>query len=114
MKVGVSQFSGLYAWYSWPNVILCCFGGFLIDRLLGIRLGAIIFSISIVFGQLVLALGAFSNRFWLMNLGRFMFVLHHLPGMAKAGSIFMTQSENPVFTTYRGVFYFDDPPPPQP
>lgn len=27
----------LYAWYSWPNVVLCFFGGFLIDRVFGIR-----------------------------------------------------------------------------
>ncbi|XP_054159846.1 major facilitator superfamily domain-containing protein 1-like [Oppia nitens] len=73
MNVGVSEFSALYAWYSWPNVILCFFGGFLIDRLLGIRLGAIIFSVFILIGQLVLALGAFTNRFWLMNFGRFIF-----------------------------------------
>ncbi|CAG2113021.1 unnamed protein product, partial [Medioppia subpectinata] len=73
MNISVSQFSGLYAWYSWPNVILCFFGGFLIDRLFGIRLGAIIFSVFILIGQLVFAFGAFANRFWLMNLGRFIF-----------------------------------------
>ena len=74
MNVGVSSFSALYAWYSWPNVIVCFFGGFLIDRLFGIRLGAIIFSSFILLGQLVFALGAFVDRFWLMNLGRFMSV----------------------------------------
>ena len=31
------KFMLLYAWYSWPNVVLCFFGGFLIDRVFGIR-----------------------------------------------------------------------------
>ena len=87
MKVGVSQFSGLYAWYSWPNVFLCFFGGFLIDRLFGIRLGAIIFSFFILAGQLVFAFGAFANRFWLMNLGRFMYLLHNLHAFSLLNSI---------------------------
>lgn len=37
MKVNTAQFMALYAWYSWPNVVLCFFGGFLIDRVFGIR-----------------------------------------------------------------------------
>lgn len=27
----------LYAWYSWPNVVLCFLGGFMLDRVFGIR-----------------------------------------------------------------------------
>nr|CAD7398506.1 unnamed protein product [Timema poppensis] len=27
-----SEFVYLYSWYSWPNVVLCFVGGFLIDR----------------------------------------------------------------------------------
>ncbi len=77
MRIDTAQFSALYAWYSWPNVILCFFGGFLIDRLFGIRLGAIIFSVFILAGQLVFALGALVNHFWLMNFGRFMSVLNN-------------------------------------
>ena len=42
---------GFYAWYSWPNVILCFFGGFLIDRVFGVRIGAIIFSLFVTAGQ---------------------------------------------------------------
>ncbi|XP_026517966.1 major facilitator superfamily domain-containing protein 1-like [Terrapene carolina triunguis] len=37
MKVNTATFMALYAWYSWPNVVLCFFGGFLIDRVFGIR-----------------------------------------------------------------------------
>jgi len=53
----------------------CCrfFGGFLIDRVFGIRFGAIIFACFVMAGQIVFAAGALFNRFWLMILGRFIF-----------------------------------------
>lgn len=75
MSVGTSQFTSLYALYSWPNVIMCFFGGVLIDKVLGIRLGAIIFLALLVLGQLMFAFGAFSGQFWMMQLGRFVYGL---------------------------------------
>ncbi|KAF7242574.1 Major facilitator superfamily domain-containing protein 1 [Varanus komodoensis] len=39
MKINTANFMQLYAWYSWPNVVLCFFGGFMIDRVFGIRIG---------------------------------------------------------------------------
>ncbi|KAG0426657.1 hypothetical protein HPB47_026252, partial [Ixodes persulcatus] len=75
MVVTTSEFSSLYSWYSWPNTVLCFLGGFLIDRVFGIRMGAIIFSTIIIVGQVVFALGALVNRFWLMQFGRFIFGL---------------------------------------
>ncbi|KAJ3590835.1 hypothetical protein NHX12_008783, partial [Muraenolepis orangiensis] len=73
MNLDTSQFMQLYAWYSWPNVILCFLGGFLLDRVFGIRLGTIIFSVFVCVGQLIFAAGALCNRFWLMEVGRFVF-----------------------------------------
>eukprot|EP00106_Octopus_bimaculoides_P023488 XP_014790930.1 PREDICTED: major facilitator superfamily domain-containing protein 1-like [Octopus bimaculoides] len=67
------QFMSFYMWYSWPNVILCFFGGFLIDRLFGVRLGAIIFSSFVTVGQVIFALGAIYDKLWLMDMGRFIF-----------------------------------------
>jgi len=43
--------------YSWPNVVLCFFGGYLLDRVFGIRLGSILFCLLILVGQLIFALG---------------------------------------------------------
>ncbi|MGH0137207.1 UNVERIFIED_CONTAM: hypothetical protein FKN15_056911 [Acipenser sinensis] len=37
MDLNTSMFMQLYAWYSWPNVVLCFLGGFLLDRVFGIR-----------------------------------------------------------------------------
>ncbi|XP_069939340.1 lysosomal dipeptide transporter MFSD1 isoform X1 [Cherax quadricarinatus] len=73
MNVNTLQFASLYSLYSWPNVILCFVGGFLIDRIFGIRLGAIIFSSIVTLGQFVYALGGIINQFWMMQVGRFIF-----------------------------------------
>ncbi|XP_042371146.1 major facilitator superfamily domain-containing protein 1-like, partial [Plectropomus leopardus] len=51
LSLNTAKFMQLYAWYSWPNVVLCFFGGFLIDRVFGIRLGTIIFSLFVCVGQ---------------------------------------------------------------
>ena len=37
MDVTTAQYALLYALYSWPNVVLSCLGGYLIDRVFGIR-----------------------------------------------------------------------------
>lgn len=75
MSATTSQFTSLNALYSWPNVIMCFIGGLLIDKVLGIRLGAIVFLALLVIGQLMVSLGAFSGLFWLMQLGRFVYGL---------------------------------------
>uniref|UniRef100_A0A671LIM3 Lysosomal dipeptide transporter MFSD1 n=1 Tax=Sinocyclocheilus anshuiensis TaxID=1608454 RepID=A0A671LIM3_9TELE len=73
MSLNTASFMQLYAWYSWPNVVLCFLGGFLLDRVFGIRLGTIIFASFVLIGQIIFAAGALANHFWLMNLGRFVF-----------------------------------------
>ncbi|XP_067006714.2 lysosomal dipeptide transporter MFSD1 [Anabrus simplex] len=73
MKLTTSEFVYLYSWYSWPNVILCFVGGFLIDRVFGIRLGTVIYATFVLIGQLVFALGGVLDAFWLMVFGRFIF-----------------------------------------
>ncbi|XP_039253474.2 lysosomal dipeptide transporter MFSD1-like [Styela clava] len=73
LDVSESTFMSLYAWYSWPNVVLCFFGGFLLDRVFGVRLGSLIFSMLVVIGQLIFATGALVHKIWLMDLGRFIF-----------------------------------------
>ncbi|XP_069562388.1 lysosomal dipeptide transporter MFSD1 isoform X2 [Brachyistius frenatus] len=73
LKLNTETFMQLYAWYSWPNVVLCFFGGFLLDRVFGIRLGTVVFSVFVCVGQVIFATGAIVNRFWLMELGRFVF-----------------------------------------
>lgn len=75
MGVTTTQYTSLYAMYSWPNVILGLFGGYLIDKVVGVRIGTIIFLFLICLGQSIMAFGAFINKFWIMQLGRFVFGL---------------------------------------
>ena len=67
LKINTSQFMGFYAWYSWPNVILCFFGGFLIDRVFGIRWGAIIFSLFVTAGQVYTEIVQIHSIFLMLN-----------------------------------------------
>ncbi|KAL4220565.1 Major facilitator superfamily domain-containing protein 1 [Mactra antiquata] len=73
LDISVGQFMGFYSWYSWPNVILCFFGGFLIDRVFGVRIGAVVFSLFVTVGQIVFAMGSVVDKYWLMCVGRFIF-----------------------------------------
>ena len=57
MRIDTTQYELLYSLYFWPNVFLLVIGGILIDRVLGLRLGLIIFFITACLGQLVFAMG---------------------------------------------------------
>lgn len=61
MKISVTDYSLLYSIYSWPNVILSLFGGYLIDRVLGIRWGTVVFAFFIAAGQVRDIVKTFSN-----------------------------------------------------
>lgn len=73
MNLSTTQFVMLYSIYSWPNVVLCFIGGFLMDRVFGIRMGTIIYMFILLIGQLVFAMGGILDAFWLMIVGRFVF-----------------------------------------
>lgn len=73
MNMSTTQFALLYSIYAWPNVILCFIGGFLIDRVFGIRFGTIFFMFIVMIGQLIVAFGAILNAYWMMILGRLIF-----------------------------------------
>uniref|UniRef100_A0A1B6D2G0 Lysosomal dipeptide transporter MFSD1 n=2 Tax=Clastoptera arizonana TaxID=38151 RepID=A0A1B6D2G0_9HEMI len=73
MGLSTTQFTLLYSWYSWPNVVLCFIGGFLIDRVFGIKFGTILYAGIVVLGQIIFAYGAYTNSFLITILGRFIF-----------------------------------------
>lgn len=73
MNLTKTEYGNLYSWYAWPNVVCCFIGGFLIDRVFGIRLGTTIFSILVVIGQVVFAYGAYIDSIVVAILGRFIF-----------------------------------------
>eukprot|EP00117_Sycon_ciliatum_P004809 scpid49543/ scgid9021/ Major facilitator superfamily domain-containing protein 1 len=73
--VNTAQFELLYSLYSYPNVVLSVFGGFLIDRVTGLRWGAVLFASIITVGHAIFAFGAQINSFLTMEIGRFVFGL---------------------------------------
>ncbi len=73
MDISTYQFANLYAWYSWPNVLLPIVGGYLMDSVFGIRIGTIIFAMFIILGQFLFAFGALIYSYPLMQVGRFVF-----------------------------------------
>ncbi|XP_054771784.2 major facilitator superfamily domain-containing protein 1-like [Lytechinus pictus] len=75
MHKDTASFMLLYSLYSWPNVILCFFGGFLLDRVFGVRVGTLIFGAFVLIGQCIFALGATLNNYTVMLVGRFVFGL---------------------------------------
>jgi len=75
MNLTQSEFMSLYAWYSWPNVFLCFVGGYLIDAVLGRRLGGICFATFVLIGQASLAMGMRKKSLLFMDIGRLIFGL---------------------------------------
>ena len=65
----------LYSIYSWPNCILAFFGGFLLDKVTGVRRGALLFCGLVALGQLIFSLGCQYKIFYLAFFGRFVFGL---------------------------------------
>jgi len=65
----------LYSVYSYPNVILAFFGGFIIDKVTGVRVGTAIFCGLVFLGQLVFSIAVQFKIYWLAVLGRFIFGL---------------------------------------
>ncbi|XP_067944720.1 lysosomal dipeptide transporter MFSD1-like [Watersipora subatra] len=74
LSLNTEQFMMFYSMYSYPNIVLAFIGGYLIDKVFGVRLGAIIFAGFCLLGQLLFATGAYiENGYILMCIGRFVF-----------------------------------------
>ena len=59
----------LYSVYNIPNFVMPLFGGLILDKI-GIRIGMLIFTTVIVFGQAIFTLGAYQNSFAWLLVGR--------------------------------------------
>jgi dipeptide/tripeptide permease len=51
MGITTYEFENLYAWYSWPNVVLPIIGGYFVDNVLGMRIAAFVFAAFILLGK---------------------------------------------------------------
>ena len=78
--LSATQINSLYSAYSFPNMILPFFGGYLVDRF-GVRRTMILFTFFLVVGQTLFALGASISHgrgggaYGVMILGRFVYGL---------------------------------------
>lgn len=73
LNITEKEYTALYSVYSWPNVIMCFIGGFLLDRIFGIRAGTNIFMGLTFLGQIMFAFGTLWKQLWFMLIGRFVF-----------------------------------------
>lgn len=69
-----TTWSLLYSVYSYPNMVLPLFGGIFLD-MIGIRVGIILFCILLTCGQFVCVVGGYTEKFWVLILGRTIFGL---------------------------------------
>ena len=51
LRITETEYMGFYSFSSWPNAVMCLLCGFLIDRVLGVRLGIGLFSWLVSIGQ---------------------------------------------------------------
>jgi fucose permease len=66
------QFGLLYSVYSFPNIILPFFGGFILDYV-GLPIGTMITCSLVTIGAFIVAMAPHMDSFWLMLVGRFIF-----------------------------------------
>ena len=71
--MNVMQYNALFSAYTWPDVLMPVIGGMIVDRIVGIRSGFIIFTSILMIGQGVQAFGGYLGKFWIMLLGRIIF-----------------------------------------
>ncbi|KAL7677506.1 hypothetical protein ACOME3_003743 [Neoechinorhynchus agilis] len=93
LHISSTIFTLFYSLYSWPNVILCLFGGMFVDKL-GRQISVVAFCAMILLGQMLFATGAYFRRIWLMFAGRVIF------GMG-------AESQGTAMSTYLTHFFLD-------
>ncbi len=70
MGIDNTLFGVLYSAQMYPEIFMPLFGGVLIDRLLGMKLGIFLVTLVVLLGQIVMSAGAFVDVFWVMIIGR--------------------------------------------
>ncbi|XP_011403438.1 PREDICTED: major facilitator superfamily domain-containing protein 1-like [Amphimedon queenslandica] len=71
MGVTTAEYDLLFSVSAWPNVFLCLIGGIIIDKLVGLRLGLLVFVTSVLVGQTIWGVGGLIDNYFIMLVGRF-------------------------------------------
>lgn len=70
MKMNAEQYELMFSLFSWSGAVVCFIGGILFERVLGIGKGLLLaIAVSIV-GELVISIGAYTDRYGVMLSGR--------------------------------------------
>ena len=70
-EITATEFNLLFSALIWGDIILSLVGGVLIDRVIGLRAGYMIFVVVTITGQAIATMGAFMNSFYVIVAGRF-------------------------------------------
>ena len=71
--INATQYNVLFSAYAWPDILMPIIGGMIVDRVVGMRSGYIIFTTILMIGQGILAVGGCFGMFWVMLFGRIVF-----------------------------------------
>lgn len=71
--INSTKYNILFSGYAWPDIIMSIVGGLVIDRIVGMRAGYVIFLGIAMLGQGVLAVGGYFGEFFIMLGGRLLF-----------------------------------------
>ncbi|XP_045200021.1 major facilitator superfamily domain-containing protein 1-like isoform X2 [Mercenaria mercenaria] len=101
LNISETKFMTFYSNIQWASIVSCIFGGFLIDRIFGNRLGMTLFSILATCAHAMFSVGAISNSYWTMFVARAIYGLVNGPmsiaNQNMAVKWFKTSNINMVF-----------------
>ncbi|XP_060605140.1 major facilitator superfamily domain-containing protein 1-like [Ruditapes philippinarum] len=70
LKISETKYMSFYSNIQWTSIVSCLFGGFLIDRVFGNRIGITMFSIAVTCAHGLFSMGALLNSYWIMFVAR--------------------------------------------
>ena len=70
MEIDNTQYNLLFSAFAWCDIVMSLIGSVIIDKLLGIQSGLIMFTLIFALGQLTVSAGAYANSFVMILLGR--------------------------------------------
>ena len=70
-KISAREYNLLFSAYTWPDVFLSLVGAILIDRVIGLRTGFFVVTVTAILGKAIFTLGVFVDSFYVLVVGRF-------------------------------------------
>ena len=71
--INVMKYNAIFSAYAWSDILMPIIGGMIVDRVVGMRCGYLIFASILMIGQGVVTIGGYLGIFWVMLLGRIIY-----------------------------------------